>query len=301
MKTSRVLLAQAALFGTMALACVGLGEPPPDADAGGGTGGGTGDLVCSPNDLGFVYFSDGTPQTRCFGEQKCVTGLDGQAECGCEREGLRCVYDAASGLPDLHVPSRVSHAYACPSDNSDPNHPNNVVEECGPGFMCVNDEDFNGGVATCASTIAPEAQDHPLAEFGCVGFTELFIVPTKLGVDCRCRITEEGALSRGDANGDHAWPGGDWPQGSLRPCQSESIQLRDDWRIPAGSGPKFDGWKENGNETWTALGIDEQKRELYATVRHVSPYFAKPTSSIVGTSRSCALRSFEPGDSPTTT
>lgn len=289
MKTTRTLIAYATLSASLTLGCVVLGEEPPDVNGGSGGAAGAANgpppggatLVCDPNDLEYVFRADGTPETQCFGQQRCVVGLEGEAECGCEREGLRCIYTSPSGRPDLHVPSRVSHAYACPSANADPSHPGNLVEECAPGFMCLDDEDFNDGVAACASSVAEEAQGHPFAEFGCVGFTELFLAPTKLGVDCRCRITEEGAVSRQGKNDDYAWPGGDWPQGPLLACQSEGVQRDGTWRVPAGSGPKFDGWKANGTDRWYAIGMDTAARQLYAAVRHNSPFFARPTSAIV--------------------
>ena len=249
--------------------------------SGGGTNNGTGALVCDPDDPEYVYDRAGEQQTRCFGVQQCVVGSDGEALCGCEQTGTRCIADTPGSLPDLHEPSRIVKAYACASENADPADPGNLVEECAPGFRCLQDDGFNDDAPACASSIAPEAQDHPFAEFGCANFIEGFKVPTKLGVDCRCRILEQGAVSRDGKNDDYAWPDGDWPQGPLLACQSEEIQRTKTWKVPAGSGPKFDGWKENGTDRWLSVGMDVAERDLYAVVRHTSPFYAEPTASIV--------------------
>ncbi|MEL6345749.1 MAG: hypothetical protein AAFV53_21750 [Myxococcota bacterium] len=239
------------------------------------------DLICDDADLTHVYRRDGSQEERCYAPQQCVVGSDGEAMCGCVQTGVTCYFETDGRLRDLHEPSWVAKEYECASDNADPTDPANRVDDCDAGLMCFEDEDFNDGIATCASSIAPDAQGHPFAEFGCTTFNEGFLVPTRLGVDCRCRTFSQGAVPQGDSTDKYAWPGGDWPQGPLLACQSEYWQRSQPWKVPAGTGPRFDGWKENGTDRWLSIGLDAGTRQLYAAVRHRSAYFSKPTTAIV--------------------
>ena len=96
----------------------------------------------------------------------------------------------------------------------------------GFALLCVIDEpEIQPSVIAERLGLAPSTitrvidalRNKGLVEAESGGRTSL-ISPTKLGIDCRCRIFEQGAVSRDGKNDNYAWPGGDWPQGPLLVC-----------------------------------------------------------------------------------
>ena len=168
-------------------------------------------------------------------------------------EPTQCVYPGSLGGTTLYNNSYVAL-------KTDPETP---LEQCEYGSSCRQDGRLDNGKAQCIRSITNV--ESPYYNYGCGAYTEHVLFPTKLEVDCRCRVSGTGHkyLDPNDKNTD--------PEEGIINCANPTNQMKRKWPVKYGKGPKFDAWRKNGITRWTGGIFRPETREFFSVVRWTDP------------------------------
>lgn len=186
-----------------------------------------------------------------------------------------CAYD--NGLRTLYEPSSVVDVATCA-----------VEEACEFGSTCFQEEGTEGGEATCRRSIDASQADKPYYNFGCASFSEFLRFPTKLQVDCRCRVTGDGQGGAGGTGNAFADPThtdittGARPGGPVVNCATQSTMETRPWPVAFGQGPSFNAWYQQNSSgaSWFSGVVDPSTREMFAIIKWTSPNASKSGSIV---------------------
>lgn len=181
-----------------------------------------------------------------------------------------CVYP--NGMSTLYEPSQVIDADTCA-----------VIETCAFGSMCYQAEGVEGGEATCRRSIDESQADKPYYDFGCASYSEYIHFPTRLEIDCRCRITGDGQGGAGGTGDALADPNhvdittGARPGGPIINCMEQGRQQTDLWPVPYGSGPSYNAWYQvnASGASWFSGDVDPATRTMYGLIKWTDPTHSK--------------------------
>lgn len=178
--------------------------------------------------------------------------------------------DFPNGLSTLYEPSQILNT-AC-----------EVVQVCEFGSMCYQAPGIEGGEATCRRSIDPSQADKPYYDFGCT-FGEYITFPTRLEVDCRCRITGDGQGGAGGTGDALADPNniditaGARPGGPVMNCQEQGRMQDTIWPVQYGQGPSFNAWYQvnASGASWFSGDVDAATRTMYGLIKWTDPNHSK--------------------------
>ena len=153
------------------------------------------DKACNPEEKTAVYYLDSCGGFRkvfkqCSADKQCYQA-NAQDFARCKKiediniptASTRCVYP--KGLRTLYEESHLTDVSG------------NVLEKCEFGAACFQDPTYNNGEALCHRSIHESQADKPYYNFGCSNFSMWMRHPTKLEMDCRCRVVGDGTGGAG--------------------------------------------------------------------------------------------------------
>lgn len=266
----------------------------PQADAGPTDGGSTPDggvtfvgSTCDPQNPQVVYGTDaqgniiGEVQTCSPATQCEVHSVDGDAYCACPLTGeLTCSFP--NGISNLYEPSMLIKERSCGNVRDEPT---DLIEDCGFGSMCNQDDALMGGQAHCGRSVSDETS--PYYDFSCTA-EEWMRHPTALEVDCRCRRTGDGQGGAGGTGNAYADPNntditmGARPGGPVINCATSSRAFEDPWPVAYGTGPNFNAWfQQNASgASWFSGVFRQSSREMFAIIKWTNPNYSKSATIV---------------------
>ena len=240
----------------------------------------TGIPICGENPRE-VYSADGKIVVeKCTSKQSCGIHSDGKAYCEAPITGTRCLYTNVQS--NLYEPSQVIRVRRGIGSREEPE---DLLEECGFGSMCNTDKLVNDGEAYCGRSV--DNPESPYENFSCT-FSEWMRHPTKLEVDCRCRIVGDGQGGAGGTGNAYADPlnidvtQGARPGGGIINCAIAGHQMTKRWPIKYGNGPKFDAWykQSRSGASWFGGVFNPATRELFGIVKWSNPNYSKSATIV---------------------
>lgn len=247
-------------------------------------------LVCSSDDPRGLYKSDlcfnpTKKKTTCSPSLPCGEhSVDGEAYCECPFTGATAC-QLEGPRRSLYEPMIKIKEREC---NNVRFEPNDLLERCDWGTVCFQEEEFNGGEATCTRSIDAKHADKPYYNHGCGTFSQWIRNPTKLEIDCRCRTVSDGRGGNGGTGTGFADPNnldlaqGGFPAGPIVNCASPTGYMDVEWPIQYGQGPSFNEWfqQNSSGASWFSGVLDPTSRDMYAIVKWTNPQYIKSATIV---------------------
>jgi len=203
-----------------------------------------------------------------------ICALTGENECG-----------IGGALSNLYEETYIQKARECTNDVYEPT---DFIEDCGFGAACFHEVDFNGGAPLCHRSIDASQSDKPYYDYGCGTFPMWQRNPTRLQVDCRCRVAGDseggasGTVGTGNGYVDPVQDPPYYPGGPVLNCATSTHMMDKTWPVAFGMGPRFDAWyKQNpSNAQWFSADVDPSTREMFAIVKWSNPDYVQSATVV---------------------